>query len=159
MWGQIHCITICRRLMNTKLGKVLTYSERLPSLKPHDPLIILSMREFWKILFPLSEDLWPVRLLMGGGSARKCFSHHQLAFNSKYHCANFLKKSKEQIASSTSFRWMQRRTDTYTNKHELIEPFQLKLEFQKVTVFNDVDNVDMITVFREKNLFSWYIDI
>ena len=42
MWShvtnEIH-ISTCRRPINTKLGKVLTYSERLPSLKPHDPLI------------------------------------------------------------------------------------------------------------------------
>ena len=28
--------------MNTKLGKVLTYSERFPSIKPHDPLTLWS---------------------------------------------------------------------------------------------------------------------
>ena len=32
--------------MNTKLGKVQTYSERPPSLKPHDPLITWPTRGY-----------------------------------------------------------------------------------------------------------------
>ena len=43
MWGHetnwICYISTCRRPLNTKLGKSLTYNERLPSLKSHDPLI------------------------------------------------------------------------------------------------------------------------
>ena len=43
MWGhvtnQMHYISTCRRTMDTKLGKVLTYIEKLPSQKPHDILV------------------------------------------------------------------------------------------------------------------------
>ena len=43
LWGhlrnQMHYISIYRRPMNNKLGKVQTYRERLLPLKPHDPLI------------------------------------------------------------------------------------------------------------------------
>ena len=51
--------------MNTKLGKVLTYSEKLPSLKAHGPLITLltcGPVTNSKIIFPLSQVLLPVNL-------------------------------------------------------------------------------------------------
>ena len=35
----IHYISTCRRPTNTKLGKVLTYNDRLSFLKPHEFLI------------------------------------------------------------------------------------------------------------------------
>ena len=35
----MHYISTCRRPMNTKLGRVLTYFERLPSLKPNDSFL------------------------------------------------------------------------------------------------------------------------
>ena len=34
--NRIHFTSISKRPMDIELGKVLTYSERLPSLKPHD---------------------------------------------------------------------------------------------------------------------------
>ena len=53
--------------MNTKLEKVLFYSDRLlPSLKPHDPLTHDQQEVTWqfeKLKFPLSQLLiWPVNL-------------------------------------------------------------------------------------------------
>ena len=48
MWGHvtnyIHYISTCRRPINTKLGKVLTYSKRLPYLKSHDKGLFLRKR-------------------------------------------------------------------------------------------------------------------
>ena len=35
----MHYISTCKKLTNTKLGKVLTYSEKLLSLNPHETLM------------------------------------------------------------------------------------------------------------------------
>ena len=51
--------------MDTNLGKVLTYDDKFPSLKSHDPSISQSTSQFskfQKFIFSTSQDLWAVNL-------------------------------------------------------------------------------------------------
>ena len=78
------CEVTKRRLIDTKQSEILAYFERLPLLKPHDPLNhvtnVSSNMIFWKIISPLSQGLWAPNLpgcwLTWGGSAR--LSCHRL---------------------------------------------------------------------------------
>ena len=49
LWGhgtnKVH-VSTCRRPMDTELGKVLTYCDWIPVIKPHDPLIMRQLRGF-----------------------------------------------------------------------------------------------------------------
>ena len=68
-------IIITRRPMDTKLGKVLTYRESLPPLKPHDSLITWlawGLVTIWTFTSPLSQDL---RLFWQGADLRKMVQH------------------------------------------------------------------------------------
>ena len=69
----------CRGPMDTKLRQVLTYSDRLLSLKPYNSVINVTV---WKIFISLSQDLWLVNmegcLLMGEGTAR--LSHQLIVY-------------------------------------------------------------------------------
>ena len=56
--NQIHFISTDRRPMDTKLGKVLTYTERLPFLKVHDPFIVCRKVPQFKII-PLITSITP----------------------------------------------------------------------------------------------------
>ena len=46
--------------MNTKLGRVVNYREKLQPLNSHD--LNLVTWQIGKILFPLSKNLWPLNL-------------------------------------------------------------------------------------------------
>lgn len=66
------------RPMDTKLGKIMTYYERLPFLKSHYPLITWPTWgnvTNWKVISPFSQDLLSLSLagwlLQGGGSEHK----------------------------------------------------------------------------------------
>ena len=51
--------------MENKPGKMMTYNERLPSIKPHDPLIMTKAKShdnLKKVTFQLSQNLQPVNL-------------------------------------------------------------------------------------------------
>ena len=48
--NKIHYFSTYRKHMDTKLSKVLTYCEKLPSLKQHDPLPTIRSRENLKNL-------------------------------------------------------------------------------------------------------------
>ena len=65
LWGYvknlIHYISTSTTTMATKHGKVVTYCERFPLIKPHDPLITWSYELMWLIeyiIFPPVEDLF-----------------------------------------------------------------------------------------------------
>ena len=55
--NQIHFISTDRRPMDTKLGKVLTYTERLPFLKAHDPFIVCQKVPQFRIIPSLLTSL------------------------------------------------------------------------------------------------------
>ena len=55
--NQIHFISTDRRPMDTKLGKVLTYTERLPFLKAHDPFIVCQKVPQFRIIPSLLASL------------------------------------------------------------------------------------------------------
>ena len=77
-------ISIYRRPMYTKLGKLLAYCEMLPHLKSHDPLIKWPTWDhvtIWKVK-TISQDLWLLELtrcwVTGECLAHKCFGRHRL---------------------------------------------------------------------------------
>ena len=90
LWGcvtnWIHYISTCRRPLDTKLGKVLPYHDRLTPLKM--TLWLCDQREvIWQFKIFISlhlQDLWPLNLvgcwLRIRDSARKCLSRHLLIF-------------------------------------------------------------------------------
>lgn len=74
-----------QNIMTIIVGKILTYHERIPPLKPHDPLIlwpICGHVKIWKIYIFTFMRLMVTKLagcwLWGEGSACKCLSHYQL---------------------------------------------------------------------------------
>ena len=81
-------ISTCRRPLDTNLGRVLTYHERLPPLNSNDPLITwptwgyVTIRKTCVSTF---RRLWPLNLakcwLWAEGAAGKHLSHHWLLFH------------------------------------------------------------------------------
>ena len=76
-----YCISSCRKSMDSKLGKVLTYLGRLSFLKSLDQLITWPTwchAKSWKNISPLSQGLWALNLtwcwLLRVDSARKRLS-------------------------------------------------------------------------------------
>ena len=64
-----------QKTMDSELGKVLTYAERLSTFKPYNPLITWTALDHVKSSLILA-GCW----LWGGALARKRLSHHQILF-------------------------------------------------------------------------------
>ena len=84
--NEIHCMSICKRPMYTKLCQVLTYFERLTPLKPHDPFIAWPTWghvTIWKIYVSTLTRLMATKLGMLLTSVRR-FSTQTLKFSSTF---------------------------------------------------------------------------
>ena len=101
----MYFVSTCRRLMDTKLGIVLTYCWRLPTLRSRDQCEVLW--QFEKSLLSVSQNLCPVILagcwLMAGGSTRKRWSCHRLFYNACEMRVNNIWSSFNYFQNKTTF--------------------------------------------------------